>query len=208
MAKLCPVCHGNMKRIYGSSDKALAVDIDNCPKCGGFWFDNQELFLISAEAAKKYDTEIRLSKIPESAPGVVGDRICPNCQIPLVLLKDPELTKILQLDICPKCMGIWLDQGEFLRYKEFQKEKIEKASKADAVQAAKALRKLGQNQKPGSIWQLLGQDVGRPFDPLPDEIYDSEASLDSANQIRGLAAGLEQIIMWLIQSVLGRFKLI
>lgn len=206
MAKLCPVCHGNMKRIYGSNDKDLAVDIDTCPNCGGFWFDNQELFLISSEAAKKYDAEISQSMIPESATGATEDRICPNCQMPLVLLKDPDLSKILQIDICPKCLGLWLDHGEFLHYKEFQKEKIEKAKKTDAVKAAEALRKLGQNQKRGSIWQLLGQDVGRPFDPLPDEISGSDASLDSANQIRGLASGLEYIIMWLIQSVLGRFK--
>ena len=206
MAKLCPVCHGNMKRIYGSNDKDLAVDIDTCPNCGGFWFDNQELFLISSEAAKKYDAEISQSMIPESATGATEDRICPNCQMPLVLLKDPDLSKILQIDICPKCLGLWLDHGEFLRYKEFQKEKIEKAKKTDAVKAAEALRKLGQNQKRGSIWQLLGQDVGRPFDPLPDEISGSDASLDSTNQIRGLASGLEYIIMWLIQSVLGRFK--
>lgn len=203
MAKLCPVCQLNMKRIYGSNDEDLAVDIDTCPSCGGFWFDNQELFLISADAAKKYDTQISQSKIPEPA---TKDRICPNCQIPLILLKDPELSKILQIDICPKCLGIWLDQGEFLRYKEFQKAKIEKATKRDAVKAAEALRELGQHQEPASIWKLLGRDGGRPFDPPPDEISGSDASLDSANEIRNLAAGLEYIIMWLIQSVLGGFK--
>ena len=192
MAKLCPVCHGNMKRIYGSNDKDLAVDIDTCPKCGGFWFDNQELFLISSEVAKKYDTEISQSKIPESAHGAAGDRICPNCHLLLVLLKDPDLSKILQIDICPKCLGLWLGQGEFLRYKKFQKEKIGKAKKEDAVKAAEALRELGKHQERGSIWKLLGQEVGRPF--------------NSNNETSDFASGLESIIMWLIQSVLGGFR--
>ncbi len=190
MAKLCPVCHDAMKRIYGSNDKTLAVDIDTCPKCGGFWFDNQELFLISADTAKKYDAEVSQSKNIESAAGTTKNRICPNCHLTLVLLKDPELSKILQVDICPKCLGIWLDQGEFLRYKEFQREKIEKAKKADAVKAVEALRELGENQKADGFWNFLMKDVSR--------------SIDSTDQAGNFASNIESVIMWLIKVILGR----
>jgi len=155
--------------------------------------------MISAEEAKKYDAEISQPKNVEPA---TKDRICPNCQMPLILLKDLELSKILQLDICPKCLGIWLDHGEFLRYKEFQKEKIEKARKEDAVKAAEALRKFGQHPQRETIWQVLGQNVGRPFDPPPDEISNSTSSLETAYQIRGLAVAIEHIIMWLFQTLL------
>jgi Zn-finger nucleic acid-binding protein len=178
-----------MKRIYGSGETDLAIDIDKCPNCGGFWFDNQELFLISSEDAKKYDSEIIRQEIPKSAS---HDRICPNCQLPLVLLKDPELSKRMQVDICPKCLGLWLDQGEFLRYKEFQKEKIEKAKKEDAVQAVEILQKQHQTEGAGRFWRFLMQDVDQPY--------------ESTKETGGFGSNLESILMWLIRSVLSGLR--
>jgi Zn-finger nucleic acid-binding protein len=177
-----------MKQIYGTGETELSVNIDKCPNCEGFWFDNQELFVISSEIAKKYDSEIVKKQVQE--PDFRG-RICPNCELPLILLKDPELSQRLQIDICPKCMGLWLDQGEFLRYKEYQKEKIEKAKKADALKAAENLRKFQNSREGGRFWKFLMSD--------PYSAMESMQGTEVKNN-------LESVVLWLINSLLGGFR--
>jgi Zn-finger nucleic acid-binding protein len=174
-----------MTQIYGTAETSLSVNIDQCSKCGGFWFDNQELFIISPNIAEEYDTLVNAQRTPDSLP---KNRICPNCQLPLILLKDPELSKILQIDICPKCLGMWLDKGEFLQYKEYQKEKIERAKKEDALRAAENLRKLQGSEQ---FWQFLMSDPYRPMET-------SEATEFIGN--------LESVLLWLINLILGRLK--
>ncbi|MEO0115321.1 MAG: zf-TFIIB domain-containing protein [candidate division WOR-3 bacterium] len=182
MAKLCPVCRVNMEQIYGTAETGLSVHIDKCPKCEGFWFDNQELFIISSEIAKKFDAEFTAQKIPDSK-----DRICPNCQLPLILLKDPELSKRVQIDICPKCLGLWLDKSEFLCYKEYQKEKIEKSKKADALRAAEALKKLGQTKEADSIWQFLMSD--------PYQAMAADEGIEFRNALKSILLNIVRFIL-------------
>ncbi|MDH5187075.1 MAG: zf-TFIIB domain-containing protein [candidate division WOR-3 bacterium] len=187
-SNLCPVCRIKMELKVASGESDVSVNIDWCPKCGGFWFDNQELFVVSPEIAKKYDSEIIGKKFADSAS---HDRICPRCEMPLILLKDPELSQRLQIDICPKCMGLWLDQGEFLRYKEYQKEKIEKAKKADALRAAENLRKFQNSREGGRFWKFLMRDPYRAM---------------QSNKGINVTSNLESVVLWLINSLLGRFK--
>ncbi len=34
--------------------------------------------------------------------------LCPSCQVPLVTLNRYEV----EIDLCPRCRGVWLDRGE------------------------------------------------------------------------------------------------
>jgi Zn-finger nucleic acid-binding protein len=188
MSKLCPVCRINMNEIFGKSETELSINIDKCPNCEGFWFDNRDLFLISSDIAKQHDKEITKKETPDSKS---VDRICPNCAMPMILLKDPELSKTVQIDICPKCMGLWLDQGEFLRYKEYQKEKIEKVKKDDAIKAAEALKKFQNSKESGRFWKFL----------MKDPLRASESSNGTA-----FRNNLESFFLGLIKTLLGGFR--
>lgn len=188
MAKLCPVCRIEMNKIFGKSETELSINIDKCPKCEGFWFDNRDLFLITPDIAKQHDKEVTKKEVPDSKS---EDRICPNCAMPMILLKDQELSKKFQIDICPKCMGIWLDKGEFLRYKEYQKDKIEKVKKENAIKAAEALKQFQYSKESGRFWKFLMKDPFR-----------ASESLDGA-QVKN---NVESVLFWLIKSLLGGFR--
>lgn len=188
MSKLCPVCRIDMNKICGKTETELSVSIDKCPKCEGFWFDNRDLFLISSEIAKQHDKEITKKEISDTKS---EDRICPNCLMPMILLKDPELSKRFQFDICPKCMGIWLDKGEFIRYKEYQKEKIKKAKKENAIKAAEALKKFQYSKESGQFWKFLMKD--------PFRVRESSDGTEFRNN-------LESFFLGLIKSLLGGFR--
>ena len=86
------------------------LEVDSCPECFGLWFDREELkeFLQRPQLAQ------RLSGADDAAPVVEprhAVRLCPNCGLPLT---ETSIGQVL-VDFCPRCRGIWLDQGELDR---------------------------------------------------------------------------------------------
>lgn len=48
----------------------------------------------------------------EKAAGIRGDRACPRCKVPLVIVE----AQGTQIDVCEKCGGIWFDPRELDRF--------------------------------------------------------------------------------------------
>ena len=46
---------------------------------------------------------------------------CPRCADELQIFADPILPKEIQLRRCRHCDGIWLNRGQFRRYKNYQR---------------------------------------------------------------------------------------
>ncbi|MBS2034165.1 zf-TFIIB domain-containing protein [bacterium] len=81
------------------------LEVDSCPECFGIWFDREEL----KEFIQKPELIQRLSEGTSSpAPTSTGERTCPSCRIPL---SETSLGEV-SVDVCFRCRGIWLDQGE------------------------------------------------------------------------------------------------
>lgn len=81
------------------------LEVDSCPECFGIWFDREEL----KEFIQKPELAQRLSDgSTPSAPSSSGERLCPSCRIPL---SETALGEV-SVDVCFRCRGIWLDQGE------------------------------------------------------------------------------------------------
>jgi Zn-finger nucleic acid-binding protein len=112
MSLICPAC----KKVYMKPqvDPETQLEIDICPKCYGMWFDAEELseFFHSQSLKEKF-------LIPESAEPGQGNsyvittisRSCPRCKEVL----SEKLFGDVSLDICQKCNGLWLDDGELKR---------------------------------------------------------------------------------------------
>ena len=98
----CPKCSSTL------DDKILGSTIyDRCNKCGGLWFDKDELYQIKKEKDWfDVDTSIENANLKIKK----GDSECPRCSKPLHTIKYEHETSI-EIDICPKCQGIWLDAG-------------------------------------------------------------------------------------------------
>lgn len=105
----CPKCHVALE-----SKEIKKVTVDLCPKCEGVWFEKGELR--QAKDATDPDLnwlDFEIWKHKDRFKHSASSLKCPACGLQTVTLKygDSEV----EIDYCPKCRGVWLDKGEFIK---------------------------------------------------------------------------------------------
>lgn len=107
--RLCPRCQSAM-----DPHEVGLVTLDRCRACAGLWFDRGEFDRAVRIVTGSYKETLRLETMLESVAvrregGVSLE--CPSCMGHLIAwdMWEPEL----EIDTCPRCKGLWLDQGEF-----------------------------------------------------------------------------------------------
>lgn len=104
---ICPKCKtGELSSGMGAG----GIQIDRCLACGGVWLDKGELGSYIKDTSK-FD-----KAMAEALKAAAGRGLrCPRCESELM---SARLEKGgLELESCPKCSGLWLDQGEFAALK-------------------------------------------------------------------------------------------
>ncbi|MDY6965863.1 MAG: zf-TFIIB domain-containing protein [Halobacteriota archaeon] len=110
----CPICWVEMDRreveVPGPN-----VLIDICPKCEGIWLDHGELNKL-----------LRDRKLSDYLTKHIGTKsksklVCPRCGG----LMDIEKAEDVEIDVCLKCNGVWLDYGELGKLSEVSKDDFE-----------------------------------------------------------------------------------
>lgn len=102
---LCPKCRNTtLKRI---TVKGTGVKVDRCSRCRGIWFDAEELEAVLHVAAK----ELAVPSGAEKSTSLS----CMRCDSPLFRFEYPQT--YVQVDMCKKCRGLWLDSGELTEIK-------------------------------------------------------------------------------------------
>ena len=102
----CPKCHEEL------SARALAtVAVDECRRCEGIWFDEDELRLVK----DKTDPDLNWMDFAiwgKADAFRVSDSQtqCPSCAIPMHIL-DYDDTGV-EIEYCDRCKGLWLDKGK------------------------------------------------------------------------------------------------
>jgi len=116
----CPQCNREMAEVAARAAPGSLIQLDQCGECGGVWCDKWELFPVDSDEAERLD--------PVDANMLRGDihlqkkaLYCPRCADALDIFADPILPKQIQLRRCRHCDGLWLNRGQFRRYKEYQK---------------------------------------------------------------------------------------
>jgi Zn-finger nucleic acid-binding protein len=101
----CPACAAPME-----AAELGEIVLDACPECGGLWFDARELKDL---ATTHPDGVAWLDSLfhRTGAPPPEGPRQCPRCHVDLAPFSLPQ-AKGTQLDGCPQCRGIWVDDRE------------------------------------------------------------------------------------------------
>ena len=107
----CPACPAKLNKY-----KVFSVEIEGCPKCRGIFLDQNELRKLKDRCEKGEWQNLRwlddeIDSI-EKADVRNSDRPCPKCDSQNLLITSFGNSKTL-LDYCPKCHGVWLDEGEF-----------------------------------------------------------------------------------------------
>lgn len=96
----CPKCISPVLKEKTLRDRITKIDI--CPDCRGGWFDATELSRVLSVAVEDLAA-------PREA--VRSSRQCPKCAVSLSQFDYPGTE--IEVDLCPRCSGIWLDRGEF-----------------------------------------------------------------------------------------------
>ena len=103
----CPRCWVEMKvveeEVFGPN-----IEIDICPKCNGIWLDRGELKKVIKD---KEVTDYLTKNIGLKSHSPL---ICPRCRN----LMDLEKAEDVEVDVCLKCRGVWLDADEMQGLKE------------------------------------------------------------------------------------------
>ena len=104
----CPACKGSLRQ-----KSAGGMTLDVCyGGCGGIWFDQSELERTDPRAFISLHTVWRN---PNTKVSVTELRPCPRCPNHVLERKIFSDLVRVQVDQCPSCGGLWLDEGEFTR---------------------------------------------------------------------------------------------
>ena len=128
----CPACKSELRQ-----KGAGGMTVDVClGGCGGIWFDQGELSRVSALAASSLHTIWSLRRGPVT---LTEPRPCPRCSGQVLERKWFSDAKKVEIDQCPACGGVWLDDGEFSKiYGELKVAKVSPPGWAKAIAAAAA----------------------------------------------------------------------
>jgi len=107
--KVCPTCEKEL------SPKDIGpIEVDECRKCGGVWYDSDELRQAKDAADSDLNwMDFEIWRHEKDFRSGVSPLPCPACQKPMVRLEYGSTDVVV--DYCPSCRGTWLDRGEFRR---------------------------------------------------------------------------------------------
>lgn len=146
----CPQCDCEMQEVSARANPGTLIVLDQCRKCGGIWCDKWELFPLDPEEAPRLDP---LDKELLQTPAKLEEKplYCPRCTAQLQLFHDRLLPREIQLQRCRRCEGIWLNRGQFSRYKRFQKK-----TRAEKLGHDETLQRLVKAASDPSSWVTTG----------------------------------------------------
>ena len=128
--RLCPVCQTAM-----TTAPLGSVQIDECPRGHGAWFEDQELRIAKDEADPDLSwMDFEIWKHPDRFALGTSRLACPDCKTPLVQVQYTDTP--VTIDCCPSCHGIWLDKGEFPRVIEALEHEVTTKTFSDYVKAS------------------------------------------------------------------------
>lgn len=168
MARLCPDCQIPMDQMSFRD-----VQLDDCPQCGGIWFDDGELKKLRGLCDQLSFHALEDKAVPDR--NVVAKesavKLCPTCEERLTPYRYMYSSDVL-LDECDDCFGVWVQDGELEKmanYLESEQQKIEPAQRElmAAVSAEVQMVARSRHNRGKSIvafWTVIGQSrAGRPL---------------------------------------------
>jgi len=117
----CPKCVGKLQK-----KKLENVEVDACFVCEGIWFDAGELEEVIKRDSKDFEyidvgreefDGAEVASLKEELDAKKGK--CPRCQDGTQLVRKERAGRhTINVDVCPKGHGVWLDGGEILQLRE------------------------------------------------------------------------------------------
>lgn len=136
----CPRCRKIDLKQMKHRDSGATVDA--CPECQGIWFDQGELNQVLRTAAKEL-------RPPGNSPHQ-ATALCPCCHVPMIAFEYPQTVAVV--DMCPDCLGLWLDRGE-LKEIEAVRESLRQKGELEAYAPVPGVK--------GAMLRWIDSAIGR-----------------------------------------------
>jgi Zn-finger nucleic acid-binding protein len=182
---ICPNDGIEMRPVKIESHYGQPVILDQCPDCGGVWFDQSELYLAKQGQAGKIES-LDVDRLQTSSVIQNLELICPRDGSKLNRFTDPYLPEEIVIYRCLICSGLWLNRGEFSKYQEFRQNKLQQSlASAKDKKLARDIEQMLAHGKTGDTVDVLGRlgkFLSTPLDsttwrPLePDRLSEKEKS--------------------------------
>ena len=200
---ICPNENIEMKQIKVESNYGQTVILDQCPKCGGIWFDSMELYSVKQGQAEKIESlnadTLRTSSVMEDSK-----LTCPRDSVKLVHFSDPFFPKNIIIARCPVCNGFWLNRGEFIKYQNYRQSlKKPREITAEDEKLEQDIERILAEHKTGDATNTLGnlgKFLGTPMDSMtwrpaePEKLSEKEK-----NSINSITNALTTILRFFIR---------
>ena len=184
----CPVCESNMRAVTVRANPGTLIVLDQCAQCGGIWCDKWELYPVAPDEAKRIDPlDERLLR--DALPLPEKTLYCPRCADRLQMFHDPLLPADIQFQRCPHCDGLWLNRGNFARFKQFQQK-----TRDEKMPEEERLKRLTQAVAHPQSWVEVGTQGIFEYPRAAGEIEEERTNVKSG-------------VFWLIVSTLLRLVL-
>jgi Zn-finger nucleic acid-binding protein len=115
-----------MNLVKTQSHYGSPVLLDQCPECGGIWFDQAELYRVRLD--ESVNIEIDKEALTKEKILNTPSLFCPRDRSPLKSFKDPHFPEELIVESCSSCGGFWFNRGEFENYRDYRRQKINQPS--------------------------------------------------------------------------------
>ena len=96
------------------------IELDRCPVTGGVWFDAQELYELTQGMSAEDDFAEHFDGDWEHYGSEAAAGGCPrgHGMLEPYVVKKVEDSGTITLDICRKCMGLWVDGAELMMLRD------------------------------------------------------------------------------------------
>lgn len=147
----CPQCHHAFVLLKDTDIYGKPLEIDQCPLCGSYWFDEGELFRLKKDFAE-WVSSCGDDNSAESENTALN---CPSCAQPLLLLSDRRYPPDLQARMCPRCFGMWLRPQDVMAFYNFHEDCLRKLRELEAEHA-------GESRPSGPAMPEMGMIFNNP----------------------------------------------
>jgi Zn-finger nucleic acid-binding protein len=153
----CPHENIEMQQVKVESHYGQPVILDQCPECGGIWFDYFEMYRVKQGQAEKIEN-LNVENLRISSPIKTVKLLCPKDHVELVRFKDVFFPKDIIIARCPVCNGFWLNKGEFVKYQNYRQSlKRPQEFTAEDEKMQKELERILAGHKTGDYTDTLGK---------------------------------------------------
>ena len=192
----CPNCQKDLSSVQVPAHYSGNIIIDQCPSCGGIWFDADEFYQVRQGEAEKIDKlddqKFKTLSLIRKTPFA-----CPKDGSELIIFKDLNFPKNIIVESCPKCGGFWFNYGEFSALQvERQKKSLPKNLDPDLEnQLQSIMDAYGQVGTYDTLGQL-GTFLSTPMDRMSFRaIGQNKQSNRKVNLVIDLVSALFRVLL-------------